>query len=86
MQYIVSGRVQGVYYRASTQGEARRLGLRGYVRNLADGRVEVVACGGDAALRSLEHWLWKGPDLAAVTAVEAHARPSECFDGFTISY
>lgn len=86
IQYSVSGRVQGVYYRAATQVEARRLGLGGYVRNLADGRVEVVACGEAATLRVLEDWLWKGPDLASVSKVETCARQGEYFKEFTIRY
>ncbi len=70
MRYLVSGRVQGVWFRQSTLAEARPLGLRGYVRNLPDGRVEVVACGAPQALARLEDWLWQGPPLAEVRAVD----------------
>lgn len=66
----VSGRVQGVWYRASTQQRARELGLNGYARNLSDGRVEVVACGEHKAVESLEGWLWQGPPAAEVDVVE----------------
>ncbi len=73
-RYLVSGRVQGVWFRQSTVVEARPLGLRGYVRNLPDGRVEVVACGAPEALARLEQWLQHGPPLAQVTGVQkAHA-------------
>jgi acylphosphatase len=66
----VSGRVQGVYFRASTRERARELGVTGYAKNLADGRVEVVACGEPRAVGQLCEWLWIGPPGANVTAVE----------------
>ena len=66
----VSGRVQGVFYRASTQQRARTLGLTGYAHNLANGDVEVLACGEPAAVSQLCDWLWAGPEHAVVTAVE----------------
>ena len=69
VRYFVSGRVQGVSFRASARDQALRLGLDGYVRNLADGRVEVLACGDEEALRSLEEWLWSGPPAADVDDV-----------------
>jgi acylphosphatase len=69
-RWLVSGRVQGVFFRASTVEQARALGLRGYARNLADGRVEVLADGDAAALDRLEAWLRRGPPLARVDAVQ----------------
>lgn len=66
----VSGRVQGVSYRVSTRREALRLGLTGYARNLADGRVEVLVIGDAAAVQALCTWLWRGPLLARVRAVD----------------
>jgi acylphosphatase len=77
-RFLVEGRVQGVFFRASTRDEALRLGLDGYAKNLADGRVEVLAAGDDTALDALELWLHRGPPLARVTAVSreiADARP-----------
>ena len=68
-KFLVSGRVQGVFFRASAREEAVRLGLTGYARNLRDGRVEVVACGSDEALAGLERWLQTGPPLAQVAGV-----------------
>ncbi|HSJ41006.1 MAG TPA: acylphosphatase, partial [Xanthobacteraceae bacterium] len=56
VRFVVSGRVQGVFFRASTRDEALRLGLTGHARNLPDGTVEVVACGDDTALVQLERW------------------------------
>ncbi|RME20621.1 MAG: acylphosphatase [Deltaproteobacteria bacterium] len=67
---IVRGRVQGVWYRASTQTRARQLGLVGWVRNLPDGSVELVAEGPRAALDQLIAWCHDGPPDAVVTAVE----------------
>jgi acylphosphatase len=66
----VSGRVQGVFYRASTRERAQQLGCRGYARNLADGRVEVLALGDPPAVQALTEWLWHGPPAAHVTDVQ----------------
>lgn len=66
----VSGRVQGVFFRASTRQKAVELGCAGYVRNLPDGRVEVLALGEPHALNQLIEWLWKGPPAAQVSNVE----------------
>lgn len=69
-RFLISGRVQGVFYRASTRAKAMELGLCGYAKNLPDGRVEVLADGTDHALASLEKWLWQGPPAAHVISVE----------------
>jgi acylphosphatase len=71
-RFLVSGRVQGVGFRASTWEQASRLGLRGYVRNLDDGRVEVVAAGADDALDVLAGWLSQGPPMSRVDIIERH--------------
>lgn len=76
----VSGRVQGVYYRASTRDRAVELGCRGYARNLPDGRVEVVIAGEAHAVEALIRWLWHGPPAAHVSAVEVQALPLESLD------
>ncbi|MEZ5541655.1 MAG: acylphosphatase [Pseudomonadota bacterium] len=67
---LVSGRVQGVFFRASTRSEALARGIHGHARNLPDGRVEVLACGNAAAVEGLCAWLWNGPAQAQVSAVE----------------
>jgi acylphosphatase len=67
---MVSGRVQGVYYRASARQRAQELGCRGYARNLVDGRVEVLAVGDPAAVSTLIEWLWQGPPAAHVADVQ----------------
>lgn len=66
----VSGRVQGVCFRASTRAQAQRLGLTGHAVNLPDGRVEVIACGAPAAREQLCAWLHEGPPQARVDEVE----------------
>jgi acylphosphatase len=67
---LVAGRVQGVFYRASTRARATALGVTGFARNLPDGRVEVLACGDAAAVDLLCRWLWQGSPASGVTAVE----------------
>lgn len=67
---VVDGRVQGVYYRASTQEQARALGLRGWVRNLPDGRVELRAQGTRGRVEALLAWCRKGPPSARVASVD----------------
>jgi acylphosphatase len=66
---VVSGRVQGVFYRASAQQRARSIGIAGHARNLPDGTVEVLACGEEAAVLEFIQWLWIGPSAAKVTDV-----------------
>lgn len=67
----VSGRVQGVFFRASTRQRAIELGVAGHARNLPDGRVEVLAVGAPAAVAALCEWLWIGPPSAHVTGVDS---------------
>ena len=82
--FWVSGRVQGVYYRATTRQQAQQLGLRGWVRNLKDGRVELIACGSEQALDQLCAWLWQGPDNAMVTDVIMQPCRQEAFNDFVV--
>ena len=78
----MTGHVQGVFFRASTQTAARDLGLSGYAKNLDDGSVEVLACGSTAALDALGAWLREGPPMARVDAVTDSALPWRELDGF----
>ena len=82
-RFLVSGVVQGVFYRASTRTQARQLGLTGHARNLPDGRVEVIAHGPPDALDALERWLWQGPPAAEVEAVERAPFDGEATRSFT---
>lgn len=70
---LVSGRVQGVFFRESTRREALELGLSGRAANLRDGRVEVIACGAEDKLDALCRWLEHGPPSASVTSVECES-------------
>ena len=84
-RFVVAGRVQGVFFRASTREQALALGLRGYARNLADGRVEVLAAGEGAGVDRLADWLRRGPSQARVEELERlPAREDEAGAGFDI--
>ena len=84
---FVSGRVQGVFYRATTQEVARKLRLKGWVRNLPDGRVEIVVEGPEDALKALIDWCWEGPPLARVEDVKViWEEPTREFEDFVVRY
>jgi acylphosphatase len=80
---LVGGRVQGVFYRATTARRAQELGIRGYARNLADGRVEVLACGEAEAVGAFVSWLWIGSSASKVTSVEVSEVPVDPADART---
>ncbi len=82
-RFIVEGRVQGVWFRASTRQRAEQLGLTGRALNRPDGRVEVIACGDDEALQRLAAWLWQGPELAQVSDVVSEDLPEQGLHGFS---
>jgi acylphosphatase len=83
-RFLVSGRVQGVAFRAWTRMHADALGLAGWAMNLRDGRVEVLACGDVAAIERLRELLREGPPAARVTAVDELPADSTVPAGFTI--
>lgn len=80
--FRIQGRVQGVWFRESTRRAAVPLGITGYAKNLADGSVEVLACGEPAALDRLAKWLKQGPPMAQVTTVESQPTESERPESF----
>ena len=80
----VRGRVQGVWFRDSTRREALQLGITGHAINLANGDVEVLACGPAEALDSLCAWLREGPPLAHVSGCEVSPAEFQDISGFTI--
>jgi acylphosphatase len=81
-RFLVSGHVQGVFFRASTQSRAGELGLVGHARNLADGRVEVIAQGSVDALDALGRWLHDGPPSARVSSVEREEIAEQAISSF----
>ena len=83
-RYVVQGRVQGVGYRYFVQREAAALGVSGFVRNLPDGSVEVVAEGSEALMTELEAQLRKGPSFARVGSVERSSIAPRGDQGFHI--
>lgn len=84
---VVSGRVQGVWFRASTREVADALGVRGFVRNLPDRRVEAVLQGSRAAVESAIDFMREGPPGAVVTDVSVEWRdPTDDFGGFDVRH
>ena len=84
LRCYVSGRVQGVGFRYATADQALNLGVTGYVRNLPDRRVEVMACGEERAVNALRNWLWQGPQLARVSEVRCETLSYWDFHDFRI--
>lgn len=83
---MVSGRVQGVYYRTSARDAARALGLTGWVRNVAGGRVEAVIEGDEEGVREMIDWCREGPPSARVDDIEVTwERPTGEFDAFHVT-
>jgi acylphosphatase len=83
----VSGRVQGVFYRSNTRRRALELGLTGWVRNLPDGRVEIVVEGEREQVKKLIEWCRRGPPLARVERLEVRwENPTGEFEAFTIRW
>ena len=74
---LVAGRVQGVFYRATAARRAQELAIRGYARNLPDGRVEVLACGAEESVGAFVSWLWTGSSASKVTSVDVTDVPAD---------
>jgi acylphosphatase len=81
----VKGKVQGVFFRASSQQQAIEYGLSGYARNLADGEVEVLVCGEENNVNRMLEWLNHGPPQAEVEEVKAHKVAWQDHNHFSIS-
>lgn len=84
---LISGRVQGVCFRAAARRQAEMLDLTGYARNLPDGRVEIVAEGSEEALKSFLRWSGRGPSGARVDDLAARwEAPEKTFSAFEIGW
>ena len=84
---IISGRVQGVWFRASTKEKAEQLGLTGWVRNTSDGCVEAVFEGEEQLVNQMIEWCHHGPPHSKVNNVDIKNQdPTNDFDGFSIRY
>ncbi len=83
-RFIIAGRVQGVFFRASTREQALMLGIGGHALNLDDGRVEVLAVGSEQAIDALHAWLQQGPPAARVEAVIREELSEQMLQGFRI--
>jgi acylphosphatase len=86
VRVLVSGRVQGVWFRGSCEQQARAHGVSGWVRNLPDGRVEAVFEGRPGAVSSMVSWCHVGPPGASVTRVQVTSEPPTGERGFSIRY
>lgn len=80
----ISGKVQGVFFRASTREKAQELGVRGFVRNESDGSVYIEAEGDQQALQQLANWCEIGPERARVERVETQAGDWQDFQDFIV--
>ena len=84
---FIEGRVQGVFFRAHTKEKAEELGLKGWVRNLPDGRVEAVFEGEKSKIEKMIEWCHIGPSLARVEKVEVKwEEPKDEFKDFSMKY
>ncbi len=82
---IVTGRVQGVFFRASAREKALDNGLCGWARNLGDGTVEVMLCGESQEVELVSEWLWQGPPYADVEKVSCEELEYQALSGFETS-
>ena len=84
---VISGRVQGVWFRASTKQKAEQLGLNGWVKNTFDGDVEAIFEGEENCIREMLDWCHQGPPMAKVEGIKVTEKdPSNGFDDFSIRY
>ncbi len=86
MRCYVSGRVQGVFFRRGARDHGNSHGLVGWVKNLDDGRLELMICGEEDIVEKMVEWLWEGPAAAKVENVEKEKMPWEEFSNFEVKY
>lgn len=84
---LISGRVQGVWFRANTKDKAQQLGVKGWVRNTPDGKVEALFEGEEEGVKQMIEWCRHGPPLAKVSEVKVEWKePENDFESFSIRY
>jgi len=84
---LISGRVQGVWYRASTKNKAEQLGIKGWVKNTTNGEVEAVFQGEEKLVEKMITWCYQGPPLAKVDKISVKKQDNiENYDDFSIKY
>lgn len=83
---VVFGRVQGVFFRASTKRKAQQLGLSGTVRNQTDGSVHIIAYGDKEKVDELINWCSKGPPMARIDSLDVSEDHNQIPSGFEITY
>ena len=81
---LIKGKVQGVFYRASAKETANELGIKGWIKNLPGGDVEIMATGHEEELNSFISWCRRGPKNAVVTGVIVNDAPESFLDEFRI--
>lgn len=81
---FITGKVQGVFYRASTLEKANQFGVTGWVKNCVDGSVEVLVCGEEKKVNLLCGWLWQGPTHASVTKVDCQEETYMAITHFSV--
>jgi acylphosphatase len=81
---MISGKVQGVFYRASAKEKALELGLSGWIKNTPDGNVEATVSGTDEAVQQFVQWCWQGPPRAVVSNVSVTPKPDSGLSGFKV--
>lgn len=85
-RFIISGLVQGVFFRAQTKKKADELDLTGFVKNMPDGSVEIFAEGSTQSLKQLEEWCRTGPPKAKVSSVAVTEEPERHLKSFDVWY
>ncbi|MEO1051103.1 MAG: acylphosphatase [Bacteroidota bacterium] len=86
LNITVKGKVQGVYYRASTKKAADHLGIKGFVRNQPNGDVYIEAEAEEETINEFVTWCWSGPTMARVTDIELSEQPIAGYEGFVVKY
>ena len=82
---LIDGRVQGVFYRASAREKAQQVGVKGWVRNLSDGRVEALVQGSEQQVEEMIDWFWQGPGNSRVSSVQCYDEQPIATETFSVT-